>query len=55
MLQITTTPSLFNVNNVKHDNFKANANIIAQFPCGPQSVERIEIDTSHVCLKLLIK
>lgn len=59
---ITTTPSLFTVNNVNYDDMRANADIIAQFSWGSQPVERIKIitnhttkNTSHMCCSMSLE
>ncbi|XP_045448906.1 DNA polymerase subunit gamma-2, mitochondrial [Melitaea cinxia] len=42
---VTTTPSLFSINDMKHDLGRSHVNITANFKWGPQVVETISIDT----------
>lgn len=44
ILQISTTPSLFSVKDIKYEDKSANADIIAQFPCCEQPVENITVN-----------
>ncbi|CAH2106514.1 unnamed protein product [Euphydryas editha] len=43
---VTTTPSLFSINDMKHDVGRSDVNITANFKWGPQVVETISINTN---------
>ncbi|KAJ0177167.1 hypothetical protein K1T71_007176 [Dendrolimus kikuchii] len=46
---VTTTPSLFKIDDIQQENSEAKVNIIAQFPFGSQSVEYISVIASDNC------
>ncbi|CAH0719450.1 unnamed protein product, partial [Brenthis ino] len=45
---VTTTPSLFSINDMKHDTDSSNVNIIANFAWGQYIVETINVNHNHV-------
>lgn len=45
-LQITTTPSLFSVGDIKYGNKTSVVNIVATFPWGQQTVETITLNST---------